>query len=211
MRLYGYWRSSASWRVRIGLALKGMDVDCVAVNLRQGDQHSDDHRDINPLAQVPVLEWEEAGQTRRLTQSLAILQWLDAVEPSPSLVPQSPWERARAWQLSEIINAGTQPLQNLSTQRAVAAEGQTDGREWCRHFIDKGLTALEALVAHETTPFLAGDVPTIADCCLIPQLYNARRFGCDMDQWPRLLLVEAHALSLPAFIDTHPERQPDAH
>lgn len=211
MRLFSYWRSSASWRVRIGLQLKGLQVDLIPVNLRDGEQHGANHRARNQLGQVPVLEVEHGGQARQLTQSLAILQWLDATHPSPPLVPEDPWGRARAWQMAEVINSGTQPLQNLSTQRRVAALTSTDGQLWCREFINRGLSALEAMAAEEPHRFLAGDAPSVADCCLIPQLYNARRFSCDIGAWPHLEAIEAEAMALDAFCQTQPKLQPDAH
>lgn len=211
MRLYSYWRSSASWRVRIGLQLKGLDVDLVPVNLRDGEQHGATHRARNALGQVPVLEVEHGGQRRQLTQSLAILQWLETVHPDPPLLPRDPWARARAWQMAEVINAGTQPLQNLSTQRRVAALTESDGGQWCKDFITEGLSALEGMAAQDPQPFLAGSHPTVADCCLVPQLYNARRFSCDTTAWPHLVAIEARAMALEAFTHSHPDRQPDAH
>ncbi len=211
MRLYSYWRSSASWRVRIGLKLKGLDVDLIPVDLRDGEQHGAIHRARNALGQVPVLEVEQGGQRRQLTQSLAILQWLESVHPDPPLLPQDPWACARAWQMAEVINAGTQPLQNLNTQRRVAALTATDGRLWCKEFINRGLTALEGMAAEDPQLFLAGQHPSVADCCLVPQLYNARRFSCDTKAWPHLMAIEARAMALDAFIQSHPDRQPDAH
>lgn len=210
MKLYGYWRSSATWRVRIGLALKGLDADVVPVDLKNGQQRDVSHRQRSPLGQVPVLEWNEGEKTRQLSQSLAILQWLDTIHPSPALLPQSPWERARAWQLAEAINAGTQPLQNLHTQRRLKQISTASTADWSHDFIVEGLDALETMASQEPGRFLVGDQPSIADCCLIPQLYNARRYGCDMQRWPRLRAVESAALQLPAFTDTHPNRQPDA-
>jgi len=211
MRLFSYWRSSASWRVRIGLRLKGLDAEIVPVNLRQGEQWAEPHLSRSGLGQVPVLEVQHKGEHRRLTQSLAILQWLDALQPSPPLIPPGPWAAARAWQMAEVINAGTQPLQNLTTQREVARLSNTDGQGWCREFITRGLDVLETMASQEHHRFLASTEPTIADCCLVPQIYNARRFACDTERWPRLMAVEAEAMALPAFRLSHPDHQPDAH
>jgi maleylpyruvate isomerase len=210
VRLYGYWRSSATWRVRIGLALKGIDVDVVPVNLKEGQQRGHEHRQRSPLGQVPVLEWSEGQQTRQLSQSLAILHWIEANHPSPPLLPQSTWARARAWQLAEAINSGTQPLQNMYTQARLNQLTEGKASEWSRGFIEEGLDALETMAAQEPGTFLVGDTPTIADCCLIPQLYNARRYGCDLEKWPRLRAAENAAMRLSAFTDTHPDKQPDA-
>lgn len=215
MRLYGYWRSSASWRVRIGLALKGLDVEIVPVHLVRdgGEQHGDDHAARNPLHQVPVLEVPspDAADPRpiHLTQSLAILAWLDATHPEPRLIPEDPFGRARAWQLAEVVNSGIQPLQNLNVLQRLAALG-VDEKAWARDAIARGLTALEALVADVESPFLVGATPTIADLCLVPQLYNARRFGIDLSTCPTLTRVEANCEALPAFAAAHPDRQPDA-
>jgi len=156
------------------------------------------------------LEWTEGQQNRQLSQSLAILHWLEASHPAPALLPKHPWARARAWQLAEAINSGTQPLQNLYTQTRLNQLTEGRASEWSKGFIEEGLSALETMAAQESGMFLVGETPTIADCCLIPQLYNARRYGCDLEQWPRLRSAENAALRLPAFTDTHPDKQPDA-
>ena len=211
MKLYGYWRSSATWRVRIGLHLKGLAYDYQPVHLAKdgGEQKTDTHRARNPLGQVPVLEVEADGQRVHLSQSLAILQWLDEVYPTPAILPADAIARARVRQLSEVVNAWIQPLQNLDTLARVEALGG-DRSAWARSVIHDGLTALEATVRDTASTFLVGDSPTLADICLVPQLYNARRFGADVTPFPTLLRVEAACNALPAFQAAHPDVQPDA-
>ena len=208
MKLYGYWRSSCSWRVRIALALKGLDYTAVPVHLTRdgGEQHGPTHRQRNPMGQVPVLELVDG---RHLSQSLAILDYLEEAYPTPALLPEDRWARARCRQLAETINAGVQPLQNLAVMQRLKDLG-VDPTEWSRHFITTGLDALEAAVDRTTGPFLAGDAPSWADLCLVPQLYNARRVDCDTSRWPRLCAAERAALAVPAFHLTHPDHQPDA-
>ncbi len=211
MKLYGYWRSSATWRVRIGLNLKGLAYDYQSVHLVKdgGEQKTDTHRARNPLGQVPVLEVEADGKRVHLSQSLAILQWLDEVYPTPAILPADAIARARVRQLSEVVNAWIQPLQNLDTLARVAALGG-DRNAWARSAIHDGLTALEATVRDTAGTFLVGDSPTLADICLVPQLYNARRYGADLTPFPTLLRVEAACNALPAFQAAHPDVQPDA-
>jgi maleylpyruvate isomerase len=211
MKLYGYWRSSSAWRVRIGLAWKGAAYELSPVHLVRdgGEQHRPEYRAVNPMEEVPVLEVTIDGQLRRIGQSMAILDLLELAFPDPALLPARPFERARARQLAEIVNAGTQPLQNLGVLQRVKALGG-DEAEWARHYIARGLGAIEALAAETPGQFLVGNTVSIADVYLIPQLYNARRFGVDLQAYPRLLAVEATCVALPPFSDTHPDRQPDA-
>lgn len=210
-RLYGYWRSSATWRVRIGLHLKGVEHRYEPVHLVRGggEQHGEAHQARNPMGQVPVLEVEGPHGPVLLTQSLAILEWLDERYPAPPLLPADPLGRARARALAEVVNSGIQPLQNLGVGRRVADLGG-DVAAWNHAVIRDGLRALERMVAGETTAFLAADHPTIADCCLVPQLYNARRFSVDLADCPRLVAVEAACVALPAFQAAHPDVQLDA-
>lgn len=211
LRLYNYWRSSASWRVRIALHLKGVPYEYVPVSLLHGgEQRSDAYRARNPMAQVPTLEWEEGGVTRRLTQSIAILEYLDARFPAPPLLPADPYLRARAMALAEVVNSGIQPLQNLEPQRYVREVLKGDAAAWTAHFIGRGMAALEALAAETAGRFLVGDELTIADVCLVPQMTAARRFGADPAALPTLTRVEATCGELDAFRAAHPERQPDA-
>jgi len=214
LTLYAYWRSSASWRVRIGLQLKDVPHQIVPVHLvRDGGEHRmDAHTARNPLQQVPVLEvsgGEDGGPPLRLTQSLAILTWLDAVYPEPALWPADPVARAHAVELAEIVNAGIQPLQNLSLLQTMERLG-ADKIAWGREVIDKGLRAMASRASGVAGRFMVGDEVSIADVCLVPQLYNARRFGVDLSDMPLLTRVEAACEALPAFAAAHPDRQPDA-
>jgi maleylpyruvate isomerase len=208
MRLFGYWRSSATWRVRCALQLKGLAYEVVPVHLVRdgGEQRGDAHRARNPMAQVPVLELDDGAL---LTQSVAILEYLDEVHPSPPLLPADPVGRAHTRALVEVVNSGIQPLQNLSVLAAVRALGG-DADAWAAQAIATGLRALEALAAPRAGRFLVGDAPTLADCVLVPQLYNARRFGVSLDEVPTLRRAEASAEALPAFQAAHPSVQPDA-
>jgi maleylpyruvate isomerase len=212
MRLYGYWRSSSAWRVRIALLHKGLPYENRPVHLVRdgGEQHGPAYRAVNPMAEVPTLELEEGGAVRRISQSLAIIGYLERVAPQPPLLPTEPFAAARAWQLAEMVNAGTQPLQNSAVLLRVKNQLGGDEQAWARHFITRGLTALEQAGAETAARFLVGDAVSVADVCLIPQLYNARRFGVDLGAFPRLTQVEAHCLALPPFVDSHPDRQPDA-
>ena len=204
LRLHSYWRSSCSWRVRIGLALKGVAYRYVPVNLLEGQQLSDSYAVMSPLRQVPCLEWDGG----RLTQSMAILRLLDAL-PGPVLTPTDPVMGARAWELAEMVNAGIQPLQNLHFLKAIEAFGQ-DRAVWAREVISGGLRAMESVAGGSAGRFCVGDEPSVADVCLVPQLYNARRFGVDLEPFPTLRRVEKACIELPAFKAAHPDRQPDA-
>ena len=212
MKLYGYWRSSSAWRVRIALAWKGVPYEYQPVHLVRGggEQHSAAYHAINPLEQVPTLELEEEGRVRRLTQSLAIIDYLESYAPSPPLLPRAPFLRARARQLAEMINAGIQPLQNSGVLARVKNELGGDDAAWARHYIARGLAALELVAAETAAAFLVGEAVSIADVLLVPQLYNARRFGVDLAPFPLLGRVEAACVTLPAFADSHPDKQPDA-
>jgi maleylacetoacetate isomerase len=208
--LHSYWRSSASHRVRIGLGLKQLPYDYVAVNLLQGDNLADAYRAKNPMAQVPTLEVTEDDGTRfALTQSLSILEYLEERWPDPPILPRDPLLRARARALAEIINAGIQPLQNIATLRKVKALAG-DEAAWIRPVITDGLAAFARIAAEVSGTFSVGDFPTIADCCLVPQLAGARRFQVDLEPFARLLAIEAHCLPLAAFADAMPHHQPDA-
>jgi maleylpyruvate isomerase len=212
-RLHNYWRSSASYRVRIGLGLKGLPYEYVAVNIVApggGDQHAEAYREKNPQAQVPTLEIPGPGGPRFLAQSLPILEYLDEVHPDlPRLLPPDPFDRARARQIAEAVNAGIQPFQNLPVLAEVERLGG-DRAAWARRWNERGLEALERLVAATAGRFAVGDAPSIADCCLVPQLYSARRFGVDTAPFPSLARVEQSCAALDAFARAAPERQPDA-
>lgn len=212
MRLYGYWRSSSAWRVRIALAWKGIAYEYQAVHLRAGEQQAPSYRALSPLGEVPTLEWTEAGQpgaVRRLSQSFAIIDYLERIHPTPPLFPADPFLAARARQLAEMVNAGIQPLQNLAVLNRVR-ELQGDPQAWARHYVTRGLAAMEALAPETAGAFLVGEAPTVADAYLIPQLYNARRFALDLAPYPTLLRAEASCEQIPAFVQAHPDKQPDA-
>jgi len=208
MKLHGFWRSTATWRVRIALAYKGLDHEYVVVDLLTdgGAQHSPEHRRLNPMAQVPVLEVED-GQ--HLTQSIAILEYLEERHPSPPLLPPDPLARARVRQLTEVINAGIQPLQNTGVQRHLDGLG-VDSGAWIRHFVGKGLQALEAMTRPLAGHFSVGDTLSFADLALVPELAFARRFGVDLAGLPTLLQIEANCAELECFKRGHADRQPDA-
>jgi maleylpyruvate isomerase len=212
MRLYNYWRSSASWRVRIALAYKDLPYEYKAVHLVRGggEQYAAEYvREVNAISQVPVLELPgEPG--RRIAQSMAILEYLEETFPEPALLPRDPFLRARARQLAELVNAGVQPFQNTPTTGYVRDVLRGDERAWLRHFLHRGLTALERTALETAGTFLVGGAPSFADLFLVPQLYSARRFEVPLEGFPTLLRVEAACAALPAFAAAHPDRQPDA-
>lgn len=202
--LYDYWRSSASYRVRIALNLAGIAYQAVPVDLRIGEQTSDAHLARNPQGLVPVLEIDGF----RLTQSLAIIDYLDQTR-GVGLLPSDPALRARATALAQSIAVDVHPVCNLSVaQHATALSAGADGMpgDWMRHFIRPGLLAFEALLGgFEQAPFCTGIRPGLADVCLIPQMYNARRWDVDLTDLPRILNVEAACADHPAFIAAHPD------
>jgi len=171
-----------------------------------GEQRTSSYLNRNPQAQVPTLELASGVS---LTQSIAIVEFLEEIKPSPSLFPTDRLDRARARQMAEVVNSGIQPLQNLSVLQHIERLG-LDKLKWGRDYIENGLAALNALATPSSKPFLVGDTPSVADLCLVPQLYNARRFKCDLDLFPRLLEVEQNCAQLQAFIRAHPDNQPDA-
>jgi len=209
MKLHGYFRSSASYRVRIALNLKGLSADHLPHHLRKGEQCAPAYLAINPQGLVPTLE-NDGGAV--LTQSLAIIEWLDETHPEPPLLPADPLQRAKVRAFAMALACDTHPIQNLKVlarlRKLGLPEEQVTG--WAAWANREGLSACEALVAHEDGPFCFGAKPTLADLCLVPQLANARRFGVDVAAYPRLLKVEAAAKNLAAFADAAPERQPDA-
>ena len=208
--LHNYWRSSASHRVRIGLALKNLAFDYVAVNIVAKQQHADAYRAKNPMAQVPTLEiTEEDGTVYAIAQSLPILEYLDERFPTPPILPAVPYLRARCRMLAEIVNSGIQPLQNLNTTKQVKAFGG-DEVVWPKSVIRDGLAAFEQAAHDISGAFCVGETPTIADCCLIPQLASARRFGVDLTERKLLLAIEQRCMTLPAFQNAMPDQQPDA-
>jgi maleylpyruvate isomerase len=208
--LHSYWRSSASHRVRIGLQLKELAYDYVAVNILKHGQHADAYRAKNPMAQVPTLEiTEDDGTVHAIAQSLPILEYLDERWPAHPLMPTDLLLRARTRALAEIINSGIQPLQNLTTTKKLVTAG-VDDAAWVRGFISDGLAAFAKLAAATAGQFCVGDAPTIADCFLVPQLASARRFNADIAALTQLLDIEKRCLALPAFARAMPDQQPDA-
>lgn len=203
--LHDYFRSSAAYRVRIALNLKGVEHDSVSVDLRTGEQSGAAYRDRNPQGLVPMLEID--GQ--RLTQSLAIIDYLDATRPEPRLVPADAADRVHVLAMALVIACDIHPLNNLRVLRYLQNElGQDEPARntWYAHWIAEGLAALEALAAPRAGRFLFGDTPTVADICLVPQLYNARRFEVPLDAYPVLLRADAEATALEAFAAAHPDR-----
>ncbi|RZJ84672.1 MAG: maleylacetoacetate isomerase [Brevundimonas sp.] len=209
MILHGYWRSSATYRVRIALGLKGLTAEAVGHDLRLNAQHDPAYLARNPQGLVPAIETDDGV----VGQSLAILEWLDETHPEPPLLPAGAFARAQVRAMAQVVACDTHPLQNLRVLKRLKTEYGFDDaatHAWARGWITPGLAALEALVQRHGAGFSFGDQPTLADCCLIPQLYNARRFETPLDAYPALLSVEANALSHPAIAAAHPDRQPDA-
>jgi maleylpyruvate isomerase len=206
--LHGYFRSSASYRVRIALNLKGLTAEHLAHHLRKGEQRDPAYLAINPQGLVPTLD--DGGTI--LTQSLAIIEWLDETHPEPPLLPQDPLRRAKVRAFAMALACDTHPVQNLKVlarlrQLGLPEEQVTDWAAWANR---EGLAACETLIAGESGPFCFGTAPTIADLCLVPQLANARRFGVAVEAFPRLLQAETAAKAVKAFADAAPDRQPDA-
>lgn len=211
MKLYGYWRSSCSWRVRTALYLKGLVFESVPVHLVKdgGAQNSAAYLRINPTGTVPLLEVIIDGETRWLAQSMAIISYLEAIQPLPALFPPDAFLAAKARELAEIVNSGIQPFQNLSVLQYVKARHQDD-KAWAQHWIARGLGALEKAATKTAGKYTVGDTVTVADLYLVPQLYNARRFQLDLTPYPTLLRAEAACAALDAFAASHPDVQPDA-
>jgi len=209
MKLHGYFRSSAAYRVRIALNLKGLRAEHLPHHLRKGEQRDPAYLAINPQGLVPALE-TDAGEV--LTQSLAIIEWLDEIYPEPALVPKDPLRRARVRAFSGAIACEIHPVQNTRVLARLREAGLSEEQvtAWAAWINRDGLMACEKLIANEPGPFCFGAAPTMADLCLVPQLANARRFGVDVSVFPRLLKAEAAAKAMRAFADAAPEKQPDA-
>ncbi|GHE06482.1 maleylacetoacetate isomerase [Defluviimonas sp. 20V17] len=209
MKLYGYWRSGAAYRLRIAFGLKGLDWEDMPVNLLAGDQQSEAFRSLNPIGLVPVLELDDGAA---LSQSLAILDWLDRSHPEPPLFPENPVARARVMAAGMTIAVDTHPLQNVGVVKHLkSAYGvdQQGGVDWMIHWMDRGFAAFQKM-CEPNAPFAFGEEPSFADICLIPQLYNAHRWEMDLSSYPRLTEIEARCLALPAFEAARPENRPDA-
>jgi len=210
MQLYNFFNSSTSYRVRIALALKGLDYEHHGVNLRAGEQRSAEYRALNPAGSVPLLV-EEDGTA--LGQSLAIIDYLDTRHPEPRLIPEDALARARVLEIANLIACDIHPINNLRVlgylQKVL---GVTDEQKsaWYRHWVAEGLGAVEALlVRHGRGPYCFGETPTLADCCLVPQVANALRMGCELESYERVMSVYRHCQAQPAFQKAAPNNQPD--
>jgi maleylpyruvate isomerase len=209
MKLHGYFRSSASYRVRIALNLKGLRAEHLPHHLRKGEQCAPAYLALNPQGFVPTLE-SDAGDI--ITQSLAIIEWLEETHPKAPLLPKDPLRRAKIRAFSQAIACDIHPVQNLKVLARLRELGVSEDQvtAWAGWANREGLSACEKLIANEPGPFCFGDEPSLADLCLVPQLANARRFGVDVNAFPRLLKAEAAAKAMKAFADAAPDKQPDA-
>jgi maleylpyruvate isomerase len=209
MKLHGYFRSSASYRVRIALNLKGLGAEHLTHHLRKGEQCAPAYLAINPQGLVPTLE-DDAGDV--LTQSIAIIEWLDETHPEPPLLLKDPLRRAKVRAFAQAIACDIHPVQNLKVLARLRELGLPEDKvtAWAGWANREGLLACEKLLAGEAGPFCFGATPTLADLCLVPQLANARRFGVDVSAFPRLLQAENAAKAVKAFADAAPDKQPDA-
>ncbi len=209
MKLYGYARSSASYRVRIALGLKGLAFTTEVVSLAKDEQHAEAFRERNPMRQVPILELEHGGRRVSLTQSVAILEYLEERFPDPPLLPKDTLLRAFVRRAVEIVNSGVQPLQNLSLMNEVKRLGG-DATRMAKAANERGLQALDAVTSEVGGAYLVGDDVTLADVCLVPQMFSARRFGVDLSPFGRLVAIDEALAAMPAVAAAHPDRQPDA-
>lgn len=212
MKLYGYWRSGTSYRVRIALALKGGQVESVPVNLLEGEHREEPFRAINPQGLVPALALDDGTV---LTQSPAIIEYLDETLPGPKLLPEDPVRRAQARQLAAVIGCDIHPIQNLRILKAVQSrydQSREEAFAWAAHWIAVGFEALEAEVSaiRGGGPFCLGDEPSVPDCYLVPQMYAANRFGTDLTPFPTLRAIDEAMKEIPEVAAAHPDRQPDA-
>jgi maleylacetoacetate isomerase len=211
MKLYGYFRSSAAFRVRIALNLKNLDYDNAFVHLRRGEQGAVEFRRLNPLALVPALE--DGGHV--FTQSLAIVEYLDEIHPDPPLLPKTARERARVRALAQVVACDIHPIDNLRVLQYLERtlkQDQAAVRTWFNHWIDVGFQALESMLAADraTGRFCHGDAPGVADICLVPQVFNARRYDLDLNPFPTIRRVFEACMAVPAFDRAQPAKQPDA-
>lgn len=206
--LYSAWRATAPYRVRIGLALKGATYDYVPVDLLAGQQREPAYRAINPQGLTPALD---IGG-RVLTQSVAILEWLEETIPEPPILPREPLDRATVRAMAAVVACDIHPLNNTRVGRRLNQMGHdaAEIRDWSQTWIREGFDTLEPMVARHGAGFAFGDAPTLADCCLIPQVYSARRFEVDLTPYPAIVAVAERAAAHPAFAAAHPDRQPDA-
>lgn len=209
--LYTYWRSTAAWRVRIALNLKNVAVDLVPVHLGRdgGEQHAEAYSSINPNRTVPALVLADGSA---IVQSLAAIEYLDEIHPDPPILPADPVARAKARMLAQVIACDIHPINNLRVGNYMKerfSHTQDDVVEWMNHWMKLGFSAFQELVPPEA-PYCCGEDLTIADLCLVPQLFNARRWGLDLTPFSRLTEIEQRCAVLPAFRDAHPDNQPDS-
>ncbi|WP_425407986.1 maleylacetoacetate isomerase [Hyphococcus sp.] len=210
MKLFGYWRSSASYRVRIALALKNIDYEYEPVNLLAGEQKSDAHLARNPLALVPALKTDEGAV---LTQSLAILEYLEETRPDPSLLPHGAAPRANARAIALTLASEAQPFMNLRIQQYLKSEGGFDDevmKQWLNTWPGGAMAAVEKMLARTAGDYSIGDTPGLADCFLIPQMFAANRFGVDVSGFAKMNEIYERCQKHPAFEKAHPDNQPDA-
>jgi maleylpyruvate isomerase len=212
LKLFNYWRSSCSWRVRIALAHKNLSYEYVPVNLVQGggEQFKAEYRSLNPMAQVPTLVVDGDGKSRAIAQSLAIIEYLEEAYPNPPLLPKDAFLRAKVREVAHVIASGIQPLQNLTVQQYVEKTYNGDKAQFAAHWVSLGLANLEALCKALAGKCLVGDTVTMADACLVPQLYGARRVNVDTAAYPTLRRVEEYLTTLPAFQQADAAKQIDA-
>jgi maleylpyruvate isomerase len=209
MRLYSFYRSSASYRVRLALHHKEIPFEQVPVSIALGEQRLPEHLLRNPIGQVPVLEVSHEGRPTYLAQSLAIIEYLEERFPNAPLLPREPIARAHSRELAEVVNAGIQPMQNAPLlARVKEISGESEG--WAKYYIRFGLEAIERRARVTAGAFLVGDVPTLADVCLVPQMYNARRFEVPLEGLDTLVAIDERCRALPRWVRAHPDAQPDA-
>ncbi|MBE7416657.1 MAG: maleylacetoacetate isomerase [Ideonella sp.] len=209
MELYNYFRSSASYRVRIALALKGLAYDYKSVHLTKNEQFNESYAAVSASRLVPLLRDGE----HTLTQSLAIIEYLDETHPQPPLLPRAPHERARVRALALDIACEIHPLDNLRVLRYLVRDlkvSEEDKDRWYRHWVETGLEVVERQLAAQPARFCHGDAPTLADCCLVPQIFNAQRMKCRTEHVPQVMRVFETCMTLPAFTETQPSKCPDA-
>jgi maleylpyruvate isomerase len=209
LKLLGYWRSGAAWRVRIALELKGLQYAQTAVDLRHGEQNSAGYLAINPQGLVPTLDVDGVA----INQSIAILEWLEETHPLPSLLPSDPIDRARVRAMTALVACDIHPLNNLRVLHSLRHDLGADEiavAAWIARWIDAGFQALEQMIERHGGAFAFGDHPTFADCCLVPQVYSARRFGVDMSPFPLIGKVDSQCGTLAPFIAADARNQPDA-
>jgi maleylacetoacetate isomerase len=203
--LYSYWRSSCSWRVRIVLAHKNIDYTTIPIHLLQQKNVAPEYLEINPMGQVPALTYNNFT----LFQSLAIIHYIELKHPEHSLLPACLEDQARVWEICEIINSGIQPLQNLPILE-LAEKAGISRKEWAQKVISEGLEAIEMILVHTAGTYCVGDSVSLADVCLVPQVYNAVRFEVDLGPFPNVSRINELCLTLSAFQKAHPSNQPDA-